>query len=378
MNRPASLAWRLGALGDTLLLLPALAALRAAFPGREIVAAGNRSALEAALWSGLIDRTIDASDARLAPLSRGVAPAGGILPANLECAIVWSNRHAELCRGLALAGARKVIGAPAIPAGNTPAAAHYLDTLAALEIRPVPFRLQAPPRAMERTAMAWQAAMGRQAGQRAIVLHPGAGSPLKQWPAGHYVQLAQLLRAEGFAVLWSCGPADDAVRAALDAAGESAHILDPTDLAGLAAYLTRAAAMVSGDCGVAHLAALLDIPALALFGPTDYRVWGPPGARHAVVHLNMICSPCGEMAKRCPTRICLRGLAVRTVYEALLDHVAHANGAHTTSGRDRQAGSCAPGALRCPPPVSGPPGLLQVARWAGGRTPRERWWTGTG
>src|SRR2546423_7849444 len=290
---PTILTWRLGALGDTLLLLPALAALRATFPAHHIVACGQVAALAPALWSGLVDRTLDAADPRLAALAAGNAPAPSMLPDDLDVAVVWSARHVDIARGLTCAGARRVLAAPALPVGRTSVAAHYLSTLAALGVGPVSFRLRAPCEAVERTQAAWSCAT-RETGGSVVVLHPGAGSPIKRWPLPRYLALAQALRSEGVAVAWTAGPADDDERAALGTAGEGPHLLPCFDVADLAAVLVRAAVVVSGDSGVAHLAALLDVPSVVLFGPTDHVAWGPPGERTTVLRLALPCSPCGE------------------------------------------------------------------------------------
>src|SRR5438105_8907611 len=155
---PTILTWRLGALGDTVLLLPALAALRAAFPAHHVVACGRVAALAPALWSGLVDRTLDATEPRFAALAAGHAPAPDTLPDELDVAVVWSARHADIARALEHAGARRVLAVPALPAGRTPVAAHYLSTLAALGVEPVPFRLHAPDDAVARTRVAWRRA----------------------------------------------------------------------------------------------------------------------------------------------------------------------------------------------------------------------------
>src|ERR671936_951581 len=215
---PTILIWRQGALGDTVLLLPALAALRAACPAHHIVACGQVEALAPALWSGLADRTLDAADPRFAALAAGHAPAPGTLPDDLDVAVVWSARRADIARGLQHAGARRVLAASALPAGRTSVAAHYLSTLAEIDVRPVPFRLRAPCAAVERTQAAWSRAT-REGRAPVVLLHPGAGSPVKHWPLPRYLALAQALRSEGVAVVWTAGPADDE-RAALGMAGE--------------------------------------------------------------------------------------------------------------------------------------------------------------
>ena len=360
------LLWRLGALGDTLLLLPALAALRAARPTHEIVAAGNTTALAPALWSGLADRVIDAAAPALAALARGDAPAPGAIPPDVETAVVWSVRHAAIAQGLARAGIRRVIGAPALPPDRTPMAAHYLATLAPLGARAVPFTLSAPAEAWERTQAAWRRAASH--GAPVALLHPGAGSPLKQWPLARYLELARALRADGSAVAWTAGPADEGVRRALHDAGEAANLLPELDVAALAAVLARAAVVVSGDCGVAHLAALLGVRGVALFGPTDQVVWGPPSRRVRVLRLALPCSPCGEIARHCPSHICLRGLPVAAVLAATQAQMAAAVSGRLEQDTAPPTGVSSPAESHPPAPAPAPPGALPVARWDGGRT----------
>lgn len=375
---PTILIWRLGALGDTLLLLPALAALRAAYPTDRIVAAGNPGSLAPALWSALVDDVVDAADPRLASLSAGDAPMPGVLPATIDVAVAWSARRAQMARGLEQAGARRVLVAPILPPDGSPVAAHYLATLAPLGVAPVPFTLRAPAPAVEATRLSWNHVTANPAGPVAL-LHPGTGSRLKQWPLGNYLSLAAALRADGVAVAWTVGPADDDVRAALAAAGESPHVLPGAGVAGLAAYLTRVAVVVSGDCGVAHLAALLGVPTVTLFGPTDHHMWGPPGKRSVVLRLALPCSPCGEVARRCPSRICLRGLPIEAVYAAV-----HSVGSESFLPTaycllPTDMGQCpapyAPAECHPPRPAPGPPAPLQVSSWAGGRRWGARPWS---
>ncbi len=357
-HMPAILLWRLGALGDSLLLLPALAACRAAFPAREIVVAGQPAALAPARWSGLADRIVDAAGPACAPLTAGEPARAGALPPDLELAVVWSARSQAIGVGLERSGARRVITAPALPARHMPVAEYYLATLAGAGVAPVPFRLRAPDTALAETEAACQAAT-EGSGEPIVVLHPGTGSALKCWPLAHFLALAALLRRAGLAVVWTAGPADERTRAGLDAAGEQDRVLPPLDVAGLSAVLTRAAVVVSGDCGVAHLAALLEVPSVALFGPTDPLLWGPPGARTSVLRLALPCSPCGALAGDCPTRVCLRRLPVAAVHAAVQVWLQEGASAGTAPhpGPSRPVEWCSPA------PAPAPPGALPVQRW---------------
>jgi len=380
---PTILTWRLGALGDTLLLLPALAALRATFPGHTLAVAGAPAALAPARWLGLVDVTLDASAPALAQFwaftqgVQGNAPTTHTLPPDIETAIVWSANADEIARGLERVGVTRVLTAPAIPADETPAAAHYLRTLAPLGVMPVPFALHAPAGARAATEHVWQATtrLPTEATAPVVLLHPGAGSPTKLWPLAHYRALARRLRDEGVAVVWTAGEADEVIRARLDDSPEQSYVLPTLDLATLTAVIERASVVVSGDCGVAHLAALTCVRGVALFGPTNPRVWGPPSLRTTVVHLSLPCAPCGAIASACPSRICLRALSVEAVYIAVQQQIEdwtreqEETDATTRVDRGRRPSPSRPADYHPPAPVPGPPAALQAAVW--GRP--DRW-----
>jgi len=113
-----------------------------------------------------------------------------------------------------------------------------------------------------------------------IVLHVGAGSPAKRWPLDRFIGLRDRLAHDtGMLVRIIAGEVEadrftSPERASFAAAG--GRML--ADLDALAAELGAAALVVGNDSGPAHLAAQLGVPTLALFGPTDPRVWAPVGA----------------------------------------------------------------------------------------------------
>jgi ADP-heptose:LPS heptosyltransferase len=116
----------------------------------------------------------------------------------------------------------------------------------------------------------------------ATLIHPGAASPARRWPAERWAAVARAQREAGRAVVLT-GSADEAglARRIASEAG-----LDPgciaagtTDLLDLAALVGVAGAVVCGDTGVGHLATALATPSVLLFGPTSPRRWGPPADR---------------------------------------------------------------------------------------------------
>ena len=116
---------------------------------------------------------------------------------------------------------------------------------------------------------------------RFLAIHPGSGSPAKNWPATRF---AELVRSRGDARwLLVRGPADDAAASLLERA-PGAWVARDLPLRVLAALLARAGAFVGNDSGVTHLAAASGAPTIALFGPTDPRLWAPVGPHVEVIH----------------------------------------------------------------------------------------------
>jgi heptosyltransferase-3 len=134
----------------------------------------------------------------------------------------------------------------------------------------------------------------------AIVLHPGSGWPLKNWPPRRWGRLAAALaRRYGVAPLVTGGPREGAlVRAVVDASARRARgLAGRLSLGGLAALFRRARLVIATDSGPLHLAALLGAPVVGLYGPADPLEFGPwcPADRQRIVCAQLPCRPCGTV-----------------------------------------------------------------------------------
>jgi heptosyltransferase I len=119
-------------------------------------------------------------------------------------------------------------------------------------------------------------------GNRAAILNPGAGWQAKQWPARHYAELAQRLPALGLTPIVNVGPGEETLgRQVSELAGGIEVASFP--LHSLIALTRVASLFVGGDTGPMHLAAMLGVPTVAIFGPTDPARNGPYYQRTAVV-----------------------------------------------------------------------------------------------
>ena len=115
------------------------------------------------------------------------------------------------------------------------------------------------------------------------VLNPGAGWGAKRWPAERYGEVARKLAEQGVQSILNYGPGEEElVRAAEVASGGTAKAMTCT-ISQLIALTRRARLFIGGDTGPLHLAAALQVPVVAIFGPTDPARNGPYGARSIVL-----------------------------------------------------------------------------------------------
>lgn len=144
------------------------------------------------------------------------------------------------------------------------------------------------------------------------------GTAFKRWFPDRYSLLAKRLHETYGAkslILWGPGEEEEAREIAL-AAGEAALPACPTTVVQLFSLLQRSRMYIGGDTGVMHLAVAAGIPVLALFGPTDCSVNAPFGDLSVVVKKDMPCSPCKE--KACASRRCMEAISVDDVYRQAL------------------------------------------------------------
>jgi ADP-heptose:LPS heptosyltransferase len=127
----------------------------------------------------------------------------------------------------------------------------------------------------------------QQSFRETVLLHCGAASESRRWPAQRWIDLASRLRARNLRVLLTGTPAEfRRCRFIAKAAGIPMQqvVAGKTGLLDLCSLVAASASVICGDTGVAHLATALRTPSVVLFGPTPPSVWGPPEApEHRVI-----------------------------------------------------------------------------------------------
>jgi heptosyltransferase-2 len=161
---------------------------------------------------------------------------------------------------------------------------------------------------------------------RKIALAPGGArnpardNPLRRWPLERYVALARHLSANGDTVLLTGSGDDGWVRPAF-AGVDVVDLIGETTLPGLAALFTRCAAVVTHDSGPLHIARLVDAPVVALFGPTAPATVVRGSARLIVLWPGpaLPCAPCydGQEFAACASNRCLQLIAPADVAAAV-------------------------------------------------------------
>ena len=131
--------------------------------------------------------------------------------------------------------------------------------------------------------------------KRVAVFCPGAEyGPAKRWPEPYYAELAQRLRAQGYAVWLVGSPKDREIADKIVALGNEPcrNLCGTTDLAEAIALISCADLVVSNDSGLMHIAAALDRTMLAIFGSSSPEFTPPLSDKAEVLSLNLSCSPC--------------------------------------------------------------------------------------
>ncbi len=306
MGKPRFLVIRGGAIGDFVMTLPVLEALRRRWPECHISVLGYPHIAALALAGRLADevKSLDRASAALLFVPEQPLPAEtALFVQSFDVIINYLYDPDESVRtSLEQAGARQVLGiTPRM--GAEPAARHFMKPLAELAVYPdgepyprLSLASEAVARGRDRLAV-W--------GGRTVVFHPGSGSEKKNWPLAGFMRVAEGVKGLGFTPVFSFGEADDDVRRTFDRLNPGFGVLSPLSLDGLAETFGACCGYVGNDSGVTHVAAAVGIPVTVLFGPSDPVLWASRAPRVRVVRAAL------------PTTESLAALPVETVLETV-------------------------------------------------------------
>jgi ADP-heptose:LPS heptosyltransferase len=321
-----------GALGDLLMSLPALSALRRYHQENPWTLVGNPQNLALLGNGGYGKNILSGHDRRWAGLlqtKKALSETFRQFLGTFERAYLFSKKKPEeFLRGLEEGGVQKTFWVPSFPDEQ--------KRIPLQTLQREMFKAHALP--WEETGEALSLTEGdRREGRRCLetlnlasenkpvwAIHPGSGSPHKNWPLARFMELARLIKDRKAAQpLFLLGPVEAECWG--DALGRLQEtqipIIKAPPLPVLAGLLTHCTGYVGNDSGVSHLAAALGMPSVVLFGPTDPLLWAPQGRAVQVLFASRSCSPClPERRAACSDRVCLTDLSVAKVLESIISN----------------------------------------------------------
>jgi heptosyltransferase III len=270
-----------GAIGDFILTLPAIAALRRQFPRAHLEVLGYPHIVQLAIAGGLVDR-VQSIEARA--LAGFFARSGALEPdlvdyfSEFDIIISYLFDPDEIFKtNVARCSGAQFIAGPHRPDENfrIHATKVYLKPLERLAI----FDADELPRLSFKLPPLVEPKAAKGASARRVAIHPGSGSETKNWPEEKWADLLQrLLNTTRHNLLLVGGEAEGERLQWLGAAlpPGRVQIAQSLPLADLGRLLQSCAAFIGHDSGISHLAAALGVPGLILWSETIEEIWRPP------------------------------------------------------------------------------------------------------
>lgn len=319
-------------IGDVVMTLPAVAAVRETWPGARISVLAKPWVAEVYRLSADVDDVIVFQEpGRHAGIGGKLRLAGELRCVGFDCAILLQNAiEAAIIARLAgipfRAGynsdGRGVLLTHAVRRTRAIRRVHqidyYIEMVRALGCTPAARDVcLRPGKDSDELAGTLCERFGIDGGCRLIGIAPGAAyGPAKKWFPERFAAVADRLMDDIGAQTILFGSAGDRESTAA-VQGAARHAL--IDIAGMTnlkeaiVLIARCSLFISNDSGLMHVAGALGVPTIALFGSTNPATTSPVGERSIVIHHDVDCSPC--LKPSCPTDFrCMEGIGVEEVY----------------------------------------------------------------
>ncbi|HEY2923994.1 MAG TPA: glycosyltransferase family 9 protein [Candidatus Eisenbacteria bacterium] len=335
------LVTRLRRIGDAILVLPVLEALREAFRECSIDFLAERGPAQAAIGHPAVDQV----------LVRERTP-GSILPAsprllwrlrarrydwvidlygNPRSAMLAAWTGAEVRVGPARRGRRRFYTHPIPPAGKPLSAVeHHLRYLEAVGLTPTPRapRVVLTDRESEEGRKLLDTALSRATPR--VGIHPGNRWPAKRWPEERFAALTRAIPRLGARAVVLAGPGEESLaRRVASASGgrEDAPVLAGLPLRAYWGVIAALDALVTVDGSPLHAGPALQTPTVGILGPTEPEIWFPyrPSEGHQLLSREIWCRPCHR--HECARMDCLDWISVGDALQAVERALAHGGGA---------------------------------------------------
>ena len=254
-----------GALGDFILTWPAIHCLRKILPDYLFKGIGRPEYMRLAINLGLLDSFIDMDSSKLLDLFNGKA-----IPPEIGHpggAVLWLSSGQDVVNLLKKYALLPVVSIAPFPARRMHVALYHCQSMQSHFPVNIPENLSDcfPPRTKK--------------GNYALI-HPGSGSPAKNYSPRFYLALADELQHLGYKKTgFIAGPAEKTTIMHEDFTGR--WVEWPENVERLANLLADASLYIGNDSGVSHLAGILGVPTIVFYKNTDPEVWGVLGRKVA-------------------------------------------------------------------------------------------------
>ena len=164
-------------------------------------------------------------------------------------------------------------------------------------------------------------------GRTFIVIFPGASISERRWGAEKFREVTERLHTMAVPIVVVGGKEDTADGDKIIFGLNGLNLAGKTTLAETAAVIEKAAVLVSGDSGILHIGVGLGKPTVSLFGPGIAKKWAPRGDNHIVINKYMSCSPCTKFGytPKCPINAkCMSDITVDEVMQGI-EHLMRKN-----------------------------------------------------
>jgi len=333
-------------LGDLLLAVPAMRALRKRFPEAEITLVGLPWAVEfVRRFSAYVDRwvefpgfpgmlEVEANWERTKRFLKESRAYGYDLAVQMHGDGSISNKFtvllgARLTVGFQKPGTRSPRGMHTLPypEGSKEVLKH-LKLVQTLGASPEDHTLEFPLRSSDFDELGQILEVSELEREKVVVINPGARPPARRWRPEHFACLADRLVAEhGVRVVLCGGKGEENLSQAVKAAmrSEALDLSGKTSIGCLGALLSKAKLAILNDSGPAHMAVALGIPSVALFGAADPQRWAPIDQTiNRIIYKGVDCSPCPHWV--CPVdHRCMNRITVEEVLSVARELLANTN-----------------------------------------------------
>lgn len=330
---PRVLVVKTSSLGDVIHSLPALTDAVRAIPDVQFDWAVEESFAEVPAWHPAVDRVIPVAVRRWrkhpiqawrsgewAEFKRQIGRHSydAVIDAQGLLKSAWLTRYAKGDRyGLDKASAREPMASNFYDHSiNVPKGQHAVERVRQLFSQALGYSLNGQlDKKLGEYSLSFQSER-----QKSVVLLHGTTWASKHWPEGSWIELSRLLLEAGYQVKLPWGNDVEKARAERIGGNSAAEVLPKMSLTELAALLSVSTGCVSVDTGLGHLAAAVDTPTLALFGPTNSALTGFYGKNQQSLQSEFHCAPC--MLRECKYQLapgefppCFEALSATRVFQ---------------------------------------------------------------